>query len=225
MNRRHTIRAVEASIYAAGYPTDAEAALLVELDGSRPGLDDGLATVVAAVHEAGARSVRVAHDEAERVRTLAGTKKAFGAMGRVSRHLVCRTRSWPRTKLPAVMEQVHAIAARNRVKVCNVFHAGDGNLHPNIAYDANDADESARVHSAMREIMETCIAAGGSITGEHGVGLDKLAYMDQLFHAGDAPGDVRPADVFDPQRRANPGKVGPRSQLPRVERSHAGAGT
>jgi glycolate dehydrogenase FAD-linked subunit len=205
----NTIRAVEASIYAAGYPTDAEAALLVELDGFEAGLDDDVATVVALCTEAGARSVRVAHDEAERVRLWQGRKKAFGAMGRVSRHLVVQDAVVPRTKLPAVMEQVHAIAARNRVKVCNVFHAGDGNLHPNIAYDANDADESARVHSAMREIMETCIAAGGSITGEHGVGLDKLAYMDQLFtpETLQAMCDLR--DVFDPHRRANPGKVVP----------------
>jgi FAD/FMN-containing dehydrogenase len=104
---------------------------------------------------------------------------------------------------------VHEIATRLRVKVCNVFHAGDGNLHPNIGYDANDPDESARVHEAMREIMQTCIAAGGTITGEHGIGLDKLPYMDAIFSAESLAAMCSLRDVFDPDRRANPGKVVP----------------
>ena len=204
-----TIRAVEASIYAAGYPIDAEAVLLIELDGFEAGLDDDVATVVSLCNAAGARSVRVARDEPERVRLWQGRKKAFGAMGRISPHLVVQDAVVPRTKLPAILEEIHRIATRYRVKVCNVFHAGDGNLHPNIPYDAHDPDESARVHDAMREIMQACIAAGGSITGEHGVGMDKLAYMDQLFtpETLQAMCDLR--SVFDPQRRANPGKVVP----------------
>ena len=88
----------------------------------------------------------------------------------------------PRTKLPAVLAEIHRISADYRVKVCNVFHAGDGNLHPNIGYDASDPEESARVHAAMGDIMHACIEAGGTITGEHGVGLDKLPYMDALFN-------------------------------------------
>jgi glycolate oxidase subunit GlcD len=204
-----TIRAVEASIYAAGYPVDAAAVLLIELDGFEAGLDDDVATVVALCTDAGARAVRVASDEAERVRLWQGRKKAFGAMGRISPHLVVQDAVVPRTKLPEVLARIQDIAQRHRVKVCNVFHAGDGNLHPNIAYDAQDPDESARVHKAMREIMELCIASGGSITGEHGVGLDKLAYMDQLFtkETLGAMCDLR--DVFDPARRSNPGKVLP----------------
>ena len=204
-----TIRAVEASIYAAGYPIDAEAVLLIELDGFEAGLDDDVATVVSLCNAAGARSVRVARDEPERVRLWQGRKKAFGAMGRISPHLVVQDAVVPRTKLPAILEEIHRIATRYRVKVCNVFHAGDGNLHPNIPYDAHDPDESARVHDAMREIMQACISAGGSITGEHGVGMDKLAYMDQLFtpETLQAMCDLR--SVFDPQRRANPGKVVP----------------
>jgi glycolate oxidase subunit GlcD len=204
-----TIRAVEASIYAAGYPVDAEAVLLIELDGFEAGLDEDVATVVALCNETGARSVRVARDDAERARLWQGRKKAFGAMGRVSPHLVVQDAVVPRTKLPAVLKDIHAIATTHRVKVCNVFHAGDGNLHPNIAYDAHDPDESARVHRAMREIMETCIAAGGSITGEHGVGLDKLPYMDRLFTAETLQAMCDLRDVFDPQRRSNPGKVVP----------------
>jgi len=204
-----TIRAVEASIYAAGYPVDAEAVLLIELDGFETGLDEDVATVVSLCTSAGARSVRVAKDDAERVKLWQGRKKAFGAMGRVSPHLVVQDAVVPRTKLPAVLEQIHAISAKYRVKVCNVFHAGDGNLHPNIPYDAHDPDESERVHKAMREIMELCIAEGGSITGEHGVGMDKLDYMDQLFTPATLRAMCDLRDVFDPKRRANPGKVVP----------------
>jgi FAD/FMN-containing dehydrogenase len=204
-----TILAVEASIYAAGYPVDAAAVLLIELDGFEAGLDDDVATVEALCRDSGARSVRVARDEAERLRLWQGRKKAFGAMGRVSSHLVVQDAVVPRTKLPAVLEQIHAISSKYRVRVCNVFHAGDGNLHPNIPYDANDADESERVHKAMRDIMELCIAAGGSITGEHGVGIDKLAYMNQLFTGNTLRAMCDLRDVFDPQRRANPGKVVP----------------
>ncbi|MEX2179792.1 MAG: FAD-linked oxidase C-terminal domain-containing protein [Gemmatimonadaceae bacterium] len=204
-----TIQAVEASIYAAGYPVDAAAVLLIELDGFEAGLNEDVAAVVAMCTEAGARQVRVARDDAERARLWQGRKKAFGAMGRVARHLVVQDAVVPRTKIPAVLDLIHSISERYRVKVCNVFHAGDGNLHPNIGYNAEDPDESARVHSAMREIMEACIAAGGSITGEHGVGLDKLPYMDQLFTPDTLGAMCALRDVFDPDRRANPGKVVP----------------
>jgi glycolate oxidase subunit GlcD len=204
-----TIQAVEASIYAAGYPVDAAAVLLIELDGFEAGLEDDVSTVVTLCRDAGARNVQVARDDAHRAKLWQGRKKAFGAMGRVSPHLVVQDAVVPRTKLAEVLERVHAISSKHRVRVCNVFHAGDGNLHPNIPYDAHDPDESARVHTAMREIMELCISVGGSITGEHGVGIDKLAYMDQLFtdQTLRAMCDLR--DVFDPKRRANPGKVVP----------------
>jgi glycolate oxidase subunit GlcD len=204
-----TIRAVEASIYAAGYPTDAAAVLLVEVDGPFAGLDADVETVVRLSREAGARTVRVARDEAERAKLWQGRKKAFGAMGRISSHLVVQDAVVPRTKLPEVLGRVHEIAERHRVMVCNVFHAGDGNLHPNIGYDANDPDESARVHAAMREIMQACVAAGGTITGEHGVGIDKLPYMDSIFSDESLHVMCTLRDVFDPDRRANPGKVIP----------------
>lgn len=204
-----TIRAVEESIYAAGYPVDAAAVVLVELDGLAEGIDEDADTVVSLCKGAGARTVRVAKDDAERARLWQGRKKAFGAMGRVSPHLVVQDAVVPRTQLAEVLGKVHDIASRHRVRVCNVFHAGDGNLHPNIPYDAQDADESARVHDAMKEIMQTCIATGGSITGEHGVGLDKIAYMDQLFTSETLTAMCDLRSVFDPDRRANPGKVVP----------------
>jgi len=204
-----TIRAVEASIYAAGYPTDAAAVLLVELDGPVAGLDADVSTVVRLCREAGARDVRVARDDAERAKLWQGRKKAFGAMGRISSHLVVQDAVVPRTKLPEILARVHDIAERYRVMVCNVFHAGDGNLHPNIGYDANNPDESARVHAAMREIMQACIDAGGTVSGEHGIGIDKLPYMEALFSSESLSAMCALRTVFDPQRRANPGKVVP----------------
>jgi glycolate oxidase subunit GlcD len=204
-----TIQAVEASIYAAGYPVDAAAVLLIELDGALAGLERDVAVVEGLCRQAGARQVQVARDETHRARLWQGRKKAFGAMGRLSPHLVVQDAVVPRTKLPEILERISEIGERWRVKVCNVFHAGDGNLHPNIPYDANDADESERVHHAMREIMRACVDAGGTITGEHGVGLDKLEYMDRLFSPDSLAAMCSLRDVFDPARRANPGKVVP----------------
>jgi len=204
-----TIRAVEASIYAAGYPVDAAAVLLVEVDGLAAGLETDVARVEAMCTGAGARTVRIARDEADRARLWQGRKKAFGAMGRISPHLVVQDAVIPRTRLPDVLASIHEIAQRQRITVCNVFHAGDGNLHPNIGYDANDPDEQARVHAAMREIMSVCVTAGGTITGEHGIGLDKLDYMDLIFSPESLAAMCRLREVFDPDRRANPGKVVP----------------
>ena len=204
-----TIRAVESSIYAAGYPTDAAAALLIELDGAAAGLEQDVATVERLCKDTGARTVRIARDEVERARLWQGRKKAFGAMGRLAPHLVVQDAVVPRTCLPAVLAEIHEIGARNRVRVCNVFHAGDGNVHPNIPYDASDANETARVHIAMREIMTACVRAGGTITGEHGVGIDKLPYMEMIFSADMLETMCALRHVFDPDRRANPGKVVP----------------
>ena len=204
-----TIRAVEASIYAAGYPVDAEAILLIEVDGLAAGLEADVARVEAMCTTAGARTVRIARDDAERARLWQGRKKAFGAMGRVSSHLVVQDAVIPRTRLPDVLATIHEISSRYRINVCNVFHAGDGNLHPNIGYDANDPDEQARVHAAMKEMMAACVAAGGSITGEHGIGLDKLDYMSLIFSDESLAAMCRLREVFDPERRANPGKVVP----------------
>ena len=204
-----TIEAVESSVYAAGYPRDAAAVLLAEVDGAAAGLDDDAAAIERICREAGAREVRVARDAAERARLWQGRKKAFGAMGRVAPHLVVQDAVVPRTRLAEVLEEIQAIGARHQVRVCNVFHAGDGNLHPNIPYDADDPDESARVARAMSEIMHRCIAVGGTITGEHGVGLDKLDYMTALFPAETLDAMCTLRDVFDPERRANPGKVIP----------------
>jgi glycolate oxidase subunit GlcD len=204
-----TIAAVEASIYAAGYPTDAAAALLIEVDGPAAGLDEDVAAVQQICKSAGARTVRVATGAADRARLWQGRKKAFGAMGRVASNLVVQDAVVPRTKLAPVLRSIAEIAAKHRIRVCNVFHAGDGNLHPNIPLNAADPDESQRVHDACDEIMALCIAEGGTITGEHGVGLDKLRYMDSMFTPQSLEAMCRLRDAFDPDRRANPGKVVP----------------
>lgn len=204
-----TIIAVEDSIYAAGYPRDAAAVLLIELDGAIAGLEDDADVVERLCRAAGARGVLRATDAAARTKLWQGRKKAFGAMGRVASHLVVQDAVVPRTMLAELLTDIAAIGTKHGVQVCNVFHAGDGNLHPNIPYDATDAEESGRVHAAMQEIMARCIAAGGTITGEHGVGLDKLPYMEALFAAETLDAMCSLRDVFDPARRANPGKVVP----------------
>ena len=204
-----TIEAVEASVYAAGYPRDAAAVLLVETDGAAAGLDDDARAIEELCRSHGARQVRTATDAADRARLWQGRKKAFGAMGRLSPHLVVQDAVVPRTKLAEILAAIADIGAAHRVRVCNVFHAGDGNLHPNIPYDATDPDESARVEQATRAIMERCIAAGGTITGEHGVGTDKIGYMEALFTAPTLDAMCRLRGAFDPDRRSNPGKVVP----------------
>jgi FAD/FMN-containing dehydrogenase len=188
---------------------DAAAVLLIEVDGLAAGLDADADVVTRLCRDAGARDVRVASDAAERARLWQGRKKAFGAMGRLAPHLVVQDAVVPRTKLPEVLARIHDIGQAHGVRVCNVFHAGDGNLHPNIPYDAADADQAHRVERAMGEIMQACIAAGGTITGEHGVGLDKLDYMTTLFDASSLDAMCRLRDVFDPARLSNPGKVVP----------------
>ena len=206
---RATVQAVEASIYAAGYPTDAEAVLLIEVDGATAGIERDVEVIEELCRVNDARSVRTARDEVERTKLWQGRKKAFGAMGRLAPHLVIQDAVVPRTRLPAVLAEIHDIGRRHRVRVCNVFHAGDGNLHPNIPYDASDPDETARVHLAMREIMRACVDAGGTITGEHGVGLDKLPYMDLIFSPDSLEAMCALRGVFDPDRRSNPGKTIP----------------
>ena len=204
-----TIRAIEASIYAAGYPTDAAAILLCEVDGLEAGLQDDVETISWCCRENGARDVRIAATDDERARLWQGRKKAFGAMGRIAPALVVQDAVVPRTRLPEILGTIAEIGERHGVKVCNVFHAGDGNLHPNIPYDPNEPGAGERVHAAMTEIMQACIDAGGTITGEHGVGLDKLDYMPRLFDDDSLAMMCAVRQSFDPEQRANPGKVVP----------------
>jgi FAD/FMN-containing dehydrogenase len=209
MMDRACVEAVEASIYAAGYPTDAAAVLLAELDGGHDAVEAEAATVVSILRERGAREVRSASTPADRARLWQGRKKAFGAMGRIAPDLAVQDAVVPRSALPDIMDRIEEIRGRHRLSISNVFHAGDGNLHPNISFDRRDPELADRVQLACREIMAACVAAGGSITGEHGVGSDKIDYMPLIFD-GDTLAAMRAVRLaFDPAERANPGKVVP----------------
>src|SRR3954471_98700 len=216
------IRAVEASVFAAGIPVDAEAALLVELDGIEAGLDAEAARAEKICREHGARSVRSARDEQERKRLWAARKGAFGAMGRISPDTMLQDAVVPRSRLPEVLAETYRIGARYGLRVANVFHAGDGNLHPFLCFDARHPEEVLRVKEAGRELMETCVRAGGSITGEHGVGLDKSEYLPLIFSEQDMDTMLRVRAAFDPSGLCNPGKIIP---TPRTcSEGRAGAG-
>ena len=206
------IRAVEASVFAAGIPLDAEAALLVELDGLEVGLDEEAQHAESICREHGAREVRTASDEHERKRLWAARKGAFGAMGRISPDTMLQDAVVPRSRLPEVLAATYRIGAKYGLRVANVFHAGDGNLHPFLCFDARHPEEVLRVKEAGRELMETCVRAGGSITGEHGVGLDKSDYLPLIFSADDMDTMLRVRAAFDPTGLCNPGKIIPTSR-------------
>ena len=204
-----TIQAVEASVFAAGYPRDAGAALVVEFDGTDAGLDADAGRAEALCLARGAREVRRATNATERDALWKGRKKAFGAFGRLAPDLIVQDATVPRTKLPSVLHRIREIGEKHGLQVANVFHAGDGNLHPNLTFDRRNADEVTRVEAASKEIMAACVAAGGTITGEHGVGVDKRKYMS-LVHGPAELDAMRDAKrVFDPEGLMNPGKVLP----------------
>ncbi len=217
-----TIRAVEASVYAAGYPTDAAACLIVELDGLRAGLDEQARRVIEICREHGARQVREARDETERKKLWAGRKGAFGALGRVSPDLLVQDAVVPRTRLPEVLSKIYEIGAKYRLRLSTVFHAGDGNLHPNLNFDRRDHDEVERVMAASKEIMSLCVEAGGTITGEHGVGVDKIEYMPMIFDQASLDVMLAVRDVFNPSGLCNPGKAIPAPRMCREYRKDVG---
>jgi len=203
------IRAVEASVFAAGLPPDAGAALLIELDGIEAGLDDEARKVISICMEYGARNCRLARDEAERKKLWAARKGAFGAIGRISPDSMIQDAVVPRSRLPEVLHAAYEIAARNQLRIANVFHAGDGNLHPLICFDSRFADEVRRVKEAGRELMEVCVGVGGTITGEHGVGLDKRDLLPLVFSEADMNAMLSVRAAFDPLNLCNPGKIIP----------------
>ena len=211
-------RAVEDYV-GAGYPRDAAAVLLVELDG----LEAGVAAQVDAVRTVGlehhARTVRVAADEAERNLLWKGRKSAFGAIARIAPDYYLHDAVVPRT-LVDVLQQVYAIAGEEQLTMMNVFHAGDGNLHPLIVFDGREPGIWDRVHRAGDAILRACVEAGGVLSGEHGIGLEKRESMPLVFTPDDLDAQARLRDAFDPWGRANPEKILPRGsrcgELPRV---------
>jgi glycolate oxidase len=201
-------RAVE-DFVGAGYPRDAAAVLLVELDGLEAGVLAEVDAVSRIGRAHGARSVRVAADDAERALLWKGRKSAFGAIARIAPDYYLHDAVVPRTRLVDVLQRVLAICAEERLTVMNVFHAGDGNLHPLLAFDAREPGIWTRVKAAGDEILRACVEAGGVLSGEHGIGLEKRDAMPLVFTADDLDAQARLRDAFDPAGLANPGKVLP----------------
>jgi len=206
---QRTIRAVEASVYKAGLPTDAGAVLIIELDGAACEMDGQLQRIRELAEGEGVREMRVARDARERTLFWRARKGAFGAMGRLAPDLYVHDAVVPRAKLPEVLEEICAIGDRHGLTLSNVFHAGDGNLHPNISFDRRDPDELARVLAAGKEMLELCVRVGGVLTGEHGVGTEKRDYMGMLFEPADLDAMRRLRDAFNPDGVCNPGKLIP----------------
>jgi glycolate oxidase len=207
-----SIRAAE-DYSGAGYPADAGAALVVELDGSEAECAARFEQVVEICERAGADSVRVARDEAEREVIWKARKAAFAAMGRVAPNYYVQDSVIPRTRLAEVLGRIEELASEYGVRVANVFHAGDGNLHPLVCYDGRKEGEAERAEECAGLIVRACVEAGGSITGEHGVGVDKKRYMPAMFSDDDLGAFQRLRCAFDPEQRANPGKVMPTPRL------------
>jgi glycolate oxidase len=202
------IKAVEESIHC-GLPLDCATVLIIEVDGLRDDLDAQVQAIVNLCKAHGAREVRVAKDEAERALLWAGRRGAFGAVARITpSYLVCDG-TVPRTALPKVLRKVAEVSKKYNLMIPNVFHAGDGNLHPLILFDWRDADQKARVMKAGMEILELCVEMGGTISGEHGVGLEKIDAMRLVFTEEDIRSQVRVKHAFDPKNLANPGKMFP----------------
>ncbi len=206
---RLTIEAVEASVLAAGYPDEAGAVLLIDVDGLTEEVRATVQDVEEIARANGAFELRTATDAKERDRLWAGRKGAFGAMGRIAPDLYVADVVVPRTKLKEIVLATTEICGSRGLKLSNVFHAGDGNLHPNISYDRRDADEVARVLEAGSEIMKVCVDAGGSLSGEHGIGLEKRDEMHRVFTEADLDAMLRMRAAWDPDERMNPGKAFP----------------
>jgi len=203
--------AIEAAVAALGpqYPPGCDAILIVELDGWPEQVEHDLAVVERVCTERHAREWRIAADDGERARIWRGRKAAFAAMGRISPNYYVQDGVVPRTRLPWVLRRISELSADAGLRVGNVFHAGDGNLHPLVLYDARVPGEAARAKELADAILVSCIEAGGSITGEHGVGMEKNEMMGRQFSASSLEYIGRFKTLFDPKQRLNPGKVLP----------------
>jgi glycolate oxidase len=205
---RTAIEAVETGS-PVGFPRDADAVLIVEIEGLREQTERSMNSARAVCERNGAREVRVAKDEAERQLLWKGRKGAFGAMGALAPNYYVQDGVVPRSKLPEMMQRVAEISKQFNLRIANVFHAGDGNLHPNILFDMRTPGEFDRVVEAGAATLRACIELGGSITGEHGIGLEKKAYIGLLFNEADLEAMTRVRRAFDPDGRFNPAKLFP----------------
>jgi glycolate oxidase len=183
--------------------------LIIEIDGPRAGFERQTERIVAVCRESGAREVRIAADEGERALLWKSRKRAFGAVGRLAPNYCTQDGVVPRTKVPEILRIIRSVAAEHGLRVANVFHAGDGNIHPILLYDERDRGEVERVLGAGRKILEACVALGGSLTGEHGIGVEKMDLLPLLFCEADLDLMRRVRRVFDPDLRSNPHKIFP----------------
>jgi glycolate oxidase len=206
------IEAAEAAVHC-GYPSGAGAVLIVELDGAQSTVDSGFVRVAELLRHHGAFEVRVAADDAERALIWKGRKSAFAAVGRISPDYLVQDGVIPRTALPGVLRRIAALSQEHGVRVANVFHAGDGNLHPLVLFDAAQEGAAERAATVSGAILDLCVEQGGSITGEHGVGVDKSAYLPRMFTADDLDTMQLLRCAFDPAGIANPGKVFPTPRM------------
>lgn len=202
------IESVEAAFHF-GFPLDAEAVLIIELDGLAAGLDRLGAAVADICNRNHAREVRVARDEDERALLWMSRKKAVGTLGRLAPSHCTQDGVIPRSKLPEVLRRINAIGQSFGLRIANVFHAGDGSLHPIILFDERDPEEVQRVLACGGEVLKVCVDVGGTITGEHGVGVEKLDFMRLVFSENDLDTMTRVRDAFNPSRLCNPDKVLP----------------
>lgn len=205
------MRAVEETI-KVGYPLDAAAVLIIELDGMPEGMDEKALKIMEICKKNNVREVKLAKDENERTILWAGRKGAFGSVGQVRPSYLCCDGTVPRTKLPEVLNKVIEIGKKYNLPIGNVFHAGDGNLHPLIMFDERDPDELQRVHKISTEILKLCVDAGGTISGEHGVGLEKLKETHFIFNEGDLQLERDIKSAFDADDILNPGKMIPAAE-------------
>jgi glycolate oxidase len=221
---RPAVAAAEAFVHA-GYPLDCEALLIVELDGCEAEVDHLTAEVETIAERHGATSCRTSQSEAERLLFWAGRKAAFPAVGRISPDYYCMDGTIPRREIGRVLQQMKQMEARFGLRVANVFHAGDGNLHPLILYDANKPGELDRAEEFGSEILRLCVRVGGVLTGEHGVGIEKRDLMDTMFNEIDLNQQQRLKCAFDSDSLLNPGKVFPQlCRCAELGRMHVHAG-
>ncbi|MFF5231543.1 FAD-linked oxidase C-terminal domain-containing protein [Dactylosporangium sp. NPDC000521] len=206
------IEAAEAAVHC-GYPAGAGAVLIVELDGPRAEVDAQFAAVEAFCREHGAAEIRIAADDAERALFWKGRKSAFAAVGRISPDYIVQDGVIPRTALPQVLTRIGELARDHGVRVANVFHAGDGNLHPLVLFDETVPGQAERAEAVSGAILDICVEHGGSITGEHGVGIDKAKHLPSMYSAEDLDTMQLVRCAFDPRGLSNPGKVFPTPRL------------
>ena len=202
------IQAVEAAFHV-GFPTDAGAVLIIEIDGPAAGLDPQTEKIQEVCRQNHAREVRTARDDAERQAIWKSRKRAFGAIGRLSPNYCTQDGVVPRTKVPDILQRIADVAEKYQLRIANVFHAGDGNIHPILMYDERNADETRRVVDAGQEILSACIELGGSLTGEHGIGIEKMGQMPLIFSPEDLLVMSQLRAVFNPDNLCNPNKIIP----------------